>query len=266
MDKRLKQRLVGASVLVALAVIIVPELIRWPAEPEPPVVSATLPPLPETVPTERGVTISLPPSVAPTSEPFREPPVPEEALPPPVVAPPREQPSIGRELPEPAPASPVRELPEPAPASPVRELPEPVPASPVRELPEPTGAAVVATPPPPPVQPAATLPKIELIARSQGPITPATPPPPTAAPRAAPAAVDWMVQTGSFALARNADILRGRLRQQGFSVIVEPVRADGRTLYRVRVGPQSSREESEQVAQRLRQTGIGPAQVVPPGE
>ncbi|MDQ2695785.1 MAG: sporulation protein, partial [Pseudomonadota bacterium] len=59
MDNRLKQRLVGATVVVALAVIIVPEIIRGPARQEPAAVQTAIPPAPDEAPDDRGMTVTL---------------------------------------------------------------------------------------------------------------------------------------------------------------------------------------------------------------
>ena len=46
MDKQLKQRLIGASIIVALAVIVVPELIKQPVEQTPQLAQTEIPPRP----------------------------------------------------------------------------------------------------------------------------------------------------------------------------------------------------------------------------
>lgn len=45
-----------------------------------------------------------------------------------------------------------------------------------------------------------------------------------------------------------------RLRQNGFRAFLSPVADDGRTLYRVRVGPFEEKADAEREAERLRQT------------
>ena len=57
MDKRLKQRLLGAVVMVVLAVIIIPELIKEPGESNDPIAGALVP---ADVNEPSGVTVSLP--------------------------------------------------------------------------------------------------------------------------------------------------------------------------------------------------------------
>ena len=59
MEPRLKQRLIGASVLIAVAVIVVPELVRKPQTPfEQPAIVSPVPTRPEV--NSEGMTLSLP--------------------------------------------------------------------------------------------------------------------------------------------------------------------------------------------------------------
>ena len=55
----------------------------------------------------------------------------------------------------------------------------------------------------------------------------------------------------------NANLLRDKLRSQRFDAFVERIAAGGRTLYRVRVGPRTSRAQSEAIAARMqREAGV----------
>ena len=73
----------------------------------------------------------------------------------------------------------------------------------------------------------------------------------------------WAVQAGSFSLEENASLLRDRLRAQRFAAAVQRTVIGGRTLYRVRIGPQTSRADSERVRERLlREAGVS-GEVVP---
>ncbi len=62
---------------------------------------------------------------------------------------------------------------------------------------------------------------------------------------------DWYIQAGGFSVRDNALKLRNRLRQQGFSASI--VRQTGKNgpLFKVRVGPELSREQAEKVKARL---------------
>lgn len=66
----------------------------------------------------------------------------------------------------------------------------------------------------------------------------------------------WVVQLGSFASRENAERLAGRVEQQGFAVYLEPLERGGRTLYRVRVGPEPSRTAAEALEKRLVAAGF----------
>jgi DedD protein len=223
MDESLKARLIGATVLVAVAVILVPELLsgRGPAHAAAP---------DEASPGTRKSVIVLSPGGA------AQPAVPVESAPGPL----------------PAPTLPVQEstldalpggLPEPA-ATLADTNPAPVaagvtpaaakPDTPPTAAPTPTPAPAAATPPP------ATRPA----------------PPPPAAVRGA-----WAVQVGAFGSTSAADKVVGELRAAGFRAYVSPVQRSGKTLYRVRVGPEPERARADALATTLKGRGL-PATVV----
>ena len=60
-----------------------------------------------------------------------------------------------------------------------------------------------------------------------------------------------MVQAGSFSSEANALRLRDKMRAAGFTTQVEKVRVDGKSHFRVRVGPFLERVEAEQNRKRL---------------
>lgn len=84
-----------------------------------------------------------------------------------------------------------------------------------------------------------------------------------AAPPPAPAATsDLYVQAGAFAAEANATRLLGQLRSNGISnVFVREDQVNGKTLYRVRVGPIPSVNEFDRVVKRLRALGIADARL-----
>lgn len=71
----------------------------------------------------------------------------------------------------------------------------------------------------------------------------------------------WAVQLGSFSEARNAERLSARIETYGYEPDVSTYRRGGRDLHRVRVGPQPSRARAEAVASALTAHGFV-AQVV----
>lgn len=84
-----------------------------------------------------------------------------------------------------------------------------------------------------------------------------------ASPPPAPAATsDLYVQAGAFANQANASRLLGQLRSQGVSnAFVREDQVEGKTLYRVRVGPIPSVNEFDRVLARLRSLGVADARL-----
>ena len=62
---------------------------------------------------------------------------------------------------------------------------------------------------------------------------------------------DWYIQAGGFGVYDNALKLRNRLRQQGFSASIIKQSGKNGPLFKVRVGPELSREQAESVKARL---------------
>jgi cell division septation protein DedD len=65
----------------------------------------------------------------------------------------------------------------------------------------------------------------------------------------------WVVQLGSFASRQNAERLARSLESRGFRMSVSPARAGSRVLWRVRAGPAHNRAGAERLAARLRALG-----------
>lgn len=205
MDASLKQRLVGAAVLVALAVIFLPMLIGGPGtDTGEAKVSTEIPdrnghpletrkiPLPSPVPPsagageDAGLDDNRVVMVDQTGAPQR------------VDALSKEPVGGGASAPAPTPA--------PAPAA--------TPTTP------PTPAAGTSTPP------------------TAAPATPPTRPAPTTTGR-------WAVNLGSYANAGNASALVAQLRDAKLPAYSESIALDGKPVQRVRVGPFAQRSEAE---------------------
>ncbi len=94
---------------------------------------------------------------------------------------------------------------------------------------------------------------------------PSSPPPPSARTAAAPApsVAGWMIQLGSFASRENAERLARELRGKGFPTSVNESAGNGRRRYRVRVGPEGDRPAALAVAAKLRAAGHS-GSLVPP--
>lgn len=140
----------------------------------------------------------------------------------------------------------------PEPSAAVPAAAEPTPAA----TPEPAAddAPVVAAATPPP-QPAVVAPTPA--APAPRPAATPAPAPRAAAPAAAPAAKgDWVVQLGSFGAEDNARKLAQRADEFGYKASVSSTRANGRTLYRVRVGPYETRRSADAAASALAAHGL----------
>jgi len=227
MDSRAKQRLTGAVILVALFVLLVPQLLDGPRGTD---ASGTA--------TEEGMrryTIDL--DAANSSAPAAD----SQAAPP-----------VSLPQPAPQPANPPSA--NPPSASPQSANNEPL-ARP-GDMAEPAASAA-ATPAPATPPPATAAPRSE--AQTPAP-APAVPAPRVEAQKPAPTAPvqpgSFVVQLGSFGSRENADRLVRDMTAKGFAAYVAtPIKSGGRELYRVRVGPTRDRAQAEALAAQLRRVG-----------
>ncbi len=72
----------------------------------------------------------------------------------------------------------------------------------------------------------------------------------------------WAVQLGSFSNKANAERLAAGLREKGYAAFLSELHTGSGDLHRVRIGPQEDRDSAEAVAARLGQDGQK-GQVVP---
>jgi DedD protein len=214
MEKRLQQRLIGAAVIIALAVIFLPMLLNGggnqrvsmkmqiPPEPsysfngaaQPPAASGTAPVQPISVAPASSADSqqsgqSTPPQSTSGSTASSQPAAPAPA---PQSSPKMVEPKVT------APAQPVQQKPAPAKPTPTQSAP-----------PQPTPAQNEAS-------------------TGGQPVTPA-----------------WVVQVASLSKESGARDLRDRLRKQGFSAYVDRFDDKGKVYYRVRVGPKLTRAGAE---------------------
>lgn len=227
MERHLKERIVGATVIVALGIIIIPWLLDGPAQSPRPVEQALeLPPVESP---GRTYTIPLDPAAGPPVQVGNgngAQPAPARPGAGAVQRPPAEEPPAQQPTPTPSPQREVRA------EQPVQPAPRPVPSPAPAEQPAP--------------QPA-----------------PATrPPATTATPPAQRAPEGWAVQVGSFSQADNAQALQRRLGGEGFDAYVSRVATDAGTMHRVRVGPVPERDAADRLLARLRAAGHTGARVV----
>lgn len=228
MDKVLKQRLIGATILIALAVIFVPMLFDdRPDRDQARDTAIELPP----PPAERREVRRLPldPELArEVSAPPPPPPPPE-----PVVVEPDER-EITLLEPQLAEDQPPLRVPEES-AEPWEELAE--------TLPEPISE-----------------PELEEPAPAPEPRLPEARPAPPAAVSPAAGSAAWMVQVASFSSADTADRVMQQLGGLGHPATVDViVRGDSR-LYRVRTGPYATRADGDRARAQIAATvgGVDP--------
>lgn len=217
MEFLLKQRLIGAVVLVALGVIFIPMLLEGPnrnlvpemeplPEPEDQPVSQPLERFPAAgeIPTEPELSI-VQTDAAPEPQPGIEPPETEDTA----------ATADGKVVPLPLPELEPKAEPKPEPKAepkPKAELkpePKPEPAKQSAEKTKPTEPEVLG---------------------------------------------NWVLQAGSFSSEQNALRLRDKLREADFVTQVERVRVAGKTHFRVRVGPYLERAEAERDQKKLAKT------------
>ena len=182
MERRFKERLIGAIVLVGLGVLVLPAVLNGPRPSGQP---------PEATDVEgsmRSETIELEP----------QPDTPQESQVPPA-------------------RKPV-----------ATETSRPVESATAPATGEPSTSATSAPTPSPPAQHAPPVPASD--ASGSG---------------------GWAVQVGTFASASNAEALTSRLKELGQTAFVLPYTEDGKTLFRVRVGPVPDLESARALKQRL---------------
>lgn len=240
MDAALKQRLIGATVLVALAVIFLPMLVDGPEterEASAEQLSLDLPARPDRPMETRE--IPLLPTPAPVAVPA-QPGTSDGAEVLPVVDTDAEQrvdavsgQPVGAGSDPAAHATPQTSAPTTGAASSQAAMPS-APSSA-------TPAAVRPTP-------AAASASVSSAAASSAAPTPATRPA-TAALPAATAGGSYAVNVGSYANVANAENLLNRLKSAGIAAYAESTSLDGRAVRRVRLGPFAQRGEAERARQ-----------------
>ena len=230
MEEPLKARLIGATVLVVLAVALVPELLSGPKQ------SATGQAATENSRGTRTYTIDLGGAVSAGSK----------------VEPRADAPSART-----TPALPAVESPTSPPSEQVAATSDRAPTT-----------TVVDTPPAdttPGASKAATSPRPVTVADAPAPAPVAEPKPSVAEPKPATTARGgFSVQVGAFGSEATARKLVNELQAAGFRPYISPLARSGKTLHRVRVGPVADRAEADKLAARLKARGL-PVSVVAGG-
>lgn len=211
MEDRLKRRLIGATVVVALVVIFLPMLVEKEKIEPPRLSSAQIPPKPQVDEALRSRLL----------------PDPEKPIAPVLPPKPSEVGDSGRwQMPVEAPAAVAQ--PEPKPRVEPSSAPHSEPKSP--QPAPPTSVALVAPPAVPPTP--SPVPK--------GPTTA----PPAGTSR-------WVVQVAAYTSSAKADSLASRLNAKGYRAFVEPAVVNGTEYFRVRIGPEGDRGRTAQLAEKL---------------
>jgi DedD protein len=208
MDQGLKERLVGAAVLVAIAVWLIPWVLDGP----------------EKNPLETGpASLQLPAAQEPV-------PMRTQTL------------KLGEPPAAAQPAATATEKTE-APAETVVAAAAPEPTQPAPTA-APAGVAA-------PTTTVAPTPKLAAAATPPKPVMP-----PPAAAATSTAKGDWTVQLGSFGDEGNARRLADRSSTFGYKANVASYKANGKTMYRVRVGAYGSKAQADATASALSAHGL----------
>lgn len=142
--------------------------------------------------------------------------------------------------------------------------PAQAPAAP--EAPASGTAAVPATPTPPAAaasRPAPSADPLGDLARAKAAAAPSPAPAPAPAPAATAGAdpFEYFVQAGAFRTQQDADAQRAKLAMLGWEARVSEREQNGRTVFRVRVGPFSKRDDAESLKEKLDGAGVDSALV-----
>lgn len=85
-----------------------------------------------------------------------------------------------------------------------------------------------------------------------------------ASPPAIPPGAAWAVQVAALSNRDAAAKMVADLKRRNYAAFVLEYRADGRVLYRVRVGPEAQRDRADAIAAKLKADGFRPAVVAHP--
>lgn len=255
METSLKQRLLGAALLIALAVIFIPMLFDGAEREEPVALDMDVPPEPE-------YAFEKPSRSAPGGILERRSQPPARATQ--GRASPGEVAGLNRIPAKPAGDTRAESGPDETLAAEQRQTAGSTQAA----APEPSQDATRTAKPDAPaeqvaiVQPPAGQPvdKPQAASTPKPSPAPAAPTPSASVPPVAaqtesssPSALTaWAVQVGSFSEHDNATSLRNQLRESGFAAFEERIVSEGEPVFRVKVGPELNREQAEALQVKLR--------------
>ena len=265
MDSALKQRLIGAAVLVALAMIFLPMLLqdREEARDDVSQVPLDIPAAPDSDFETRELPLAVPQApgegeaVLGMDAPVADPADPNAV----VTVEPTGDAAPRTDFETAADAAPG-DVAQAVDAATGQPLPAPAATAPAPAEPVASAPAPAATPEPA----AATAPApAELVASAPTPAPTATPEPAPAPAQPLPASAAggrWAVNAGSYSNLDNARALSQRLKAQGLPVTAETVDVNGKPAMRLRVGPYAERTLAEAARLRVESVTGGSAAVV----
>ena len=275
MERPVKERLVGAAVLMAAAVILIPEMLSGPdrgaTEKSPEAGEGAVKTYTIDLSQSPGVTTATNSPQPTDNQANNRAPPPEET--PSTSAPPAEQrASEPQAQPESTPPVPTEFAAEesPAPSAEVPPVDADEPTPPRTEIPPRQIAAQPAraeAPPQNPPQPRSEPPPARAEVKPQA--KPEAQPKPVASTPSAPtssvpAGKGWAVQLGSYSSEATAERLMNEWRAKGQSAFVMPVKSGAKTLYRVRIGPAKDRAAAEAALKSVKASIPGAAVVAHP--
>ena len=244
MERPVKERLIGAAVLMAAAVILIPEMLSGPGRD-----SAAKPAQTAESSGEgsgeaaiKTYTIDLskapgsqPPTPTPVEQTDNRAPPPEEMPPPETSAPVEPAPAVAQASPEQS----AQRTPAPA------ETPKPEPRveAPLRQIAAEPARAQAPPKPEPKPEAKPEPPKTESRAVASAPSAPKS---------AVPTGKGWAVQLASYASEATAERVMNEWRGKGQSAFVMQVTTGGKTLYRVRIGPTKDRASADAVLKTVK--------------
>jgi DedD protein len=228
MDRRLKERLAGATILVVLIVLIVPELLSGPKRAPPP-----RPPAGAAEPV-RNVTVDLATSKAMPGVETAGVTTPGPATPGSASATSGEDAGLADGL------SAAAGTLTPGAATPAASSGEA--EVPIRPSATPPTITTLQAQQPAPIENGTSSPRLQGVPRAAAMQTPET-------------HHNWAVQLGSFASRANAEKLQHQLKAKGFAAFVSSSGAGKSLYYRVRVGPMADRAGAERIVVKLKKEG-----------
>lgn len=213
MDETLKRRLIGAAVVVSLAVIFVPMLVEETPPPDSRIEGSNVPP-------REDLTFK--------SSLLKDEVVPSDAVPP------------NGEAQEAAPPVAVAPAPDVKPA--IATAPDGSASEASSEAMPPREAARATEPPAPAAKPpVAQTPAAAAVAKA----TPGAP------SRPVPKLTAWVIQVGNYSTEEKASAVVQALQAKGLEGFPERIDEGGKTTYRVSVGPEADRKRAEALLPRV---------------